>query len=57
MTYRERTKAFCAAVLLIAKNATIIIPIIEGIVYSIIDLVKPKKQDKEEIKDAEVSEK
>lgn len=66
MSYRERTKAFCAAILLIAKNATIVIPVIEGIIYTMIDMVKQIKEKKNgrhtqtglsEIRDAEVSEK
>ena len=57
MTYRERTKLTCASILLILKNATIVIPVIEGIIYSIWDLVKPEKKEKQdEVKttDAEV---
>ena len=56
MSYRERTKLVCASILLILKNATIIIPVVEGILYTIWDLVKPEKKEKkdEESKDAEV---
>lgn len=56
MTYRERTKAVCASILLILKNATIVIPVIEGILYTVWDLIKPEKKEKkdEEPKDAEV---
>lgn len=46
MTYIERTKAFCASILLILKNATIVIPVLEGIIYSIVDLVKVQKKVK-----------
>lgn len=57
MTYKERTKAVCASILLIIKNATVIIPVIEGIIYTIIDsisaLKKVKKDDQKIIKDAE----
>lgn len=58
MTYKERTKAVCASILLIIKNATVIIPVIEGIIYTIIDsisaLKKVKKDDQKIIKDAEI---
>lgn len=47
MTYKEKTKAICASILLIAKNATVIIPVIEGIIYTIIDLIRLKKGDKD----------
>lgn len=46
MTYKERTKAFCASILLILKNATVIIPVLEGIVYTIIDMVQAQKKIK-----------
>lgn len=46
MTYKEKTKAVCASILLIIKNATIVIPVIEGIIYSIIDLIEFKKKEK-----------
>lgn len=56
MTYKERTKAVCASILLIIKNATVIIPVIEGIIYTIIDsisaLKKVKKDDKKILQDA-----
>ena len=48
MTYRERTKAVCASILLILKNATVIIPVVEGIIYTIWDLVKPEKKEKKD---------
>lgn len=58
MTYKERTKAVWASILLIIKNATVIIPVIEGIIYTIIDsisaLKKVKKDDQKIIKDAEI---
>ncbi len=40
---------FLKAVLCILKNATIIIPLIEGVVYSVCDLVNPpiEKCDKD----------
>lgn len=44
MTYRERTKAFCASILLILKNATVIVPVLEGIVYTIIDMIQAQKK-------------
>ena len=47
MTYRERTKAVCASILLILKNATIVIPVIEGILYTVWDLIKPEKKEKQ----------
>lgn len=47
MTYKEKTKAICASILLIVKNATVVIPVIEGIIYSIIDLIQFKKKEKE----------
>ena len=60
MTYRERTKLVCASILLILKNATIVIPVVEGIIYSIWDLVKPDKKEKtnesEKITDTTASE-
>lgn len=46
MTYKERTKAFCASILLILKNATVIIPVFEGIVYTIIDMIQAQKKIK-----------
>lgn len=46
MTYKERTKAFCASILLILKNATVIIPVLEGIVYTIIDMIQVQKKIK-----------
>lgn len=46
MTYKERTKAFCASILLILKNATVIIPVLEGIVYTIIDMIQAQKKIK-----------
>lgn len=56
MTYKERTKAVCASILLIIKNATVIIPVIEGIIYTIIDsisaLKKVKKDDEKILQDA-----
>lgn len=48
MTYRERTKLTCASILLILKNATIVIPVIEGIIYAVWDLVKPEKKEKKD---------
>lgn len=45
MTYKEKTKLFCTSVLLIIKNATVIIPVLEGIIYTIIDLIHPTKKD------------
>lgn len=58
MTYREKTKAICASILLIIKNATVVIPILEGIIYSILDAVsalrKVKSDNKKIIRDAEV---
>lgn len=45
MTYKEKTKAICASILLIIKNATVVIPVIEGIIYSIIDLIQFKKKE------------
>ncbi len=57
MSYKERTKLVCASILLILKNATVIVPVIEGIIYTIWDVIhssKKKKESKEEIKDAEV---
>lgn len=57
MTYREKTKAICTSILLIVKNATVVIPVIEGIIYTIIDTVKAlkkvKKDDEKIVKDAE----
>ena len=57
MTYREKTKAICASILLILKNATVVIPVIEGIIYTLIDsisaLKKVKQDDKKIVKDAE----
>lgn len=47
MTYKEKTKAICASILLIIKNATVVIPVIEGIIYSIIDLIQFKKEKKD----------
>lgn len=44
MTYKEKTKAICASILLILKNATVVIPVIEGIIYSIVDLISTKKR-------------
>lgn len=61
MTYRERTKLVCASILLILKNATIVIPVVEGIIYSIWDLVKPEKKENKDdgsskkIKDVEAT--
>lgn len=46
MTYKDRTKAFCASILLILKNATVIIPVLEGIVYTIIDMIQAQKKIK-----------
>lgn len=46
MTYKERTKAFCASILLILKNATVVIPVLEGIVYTIIDMIQAQKKIK-----------
>lgn len=56
MTYRERTKAVCASILLILKNATVVIPVLEGIIYTIWDIIHPQKKDKEKVTvtDAEV---
>lgn len=54
MTYCERTKAVCASILLIVKNATIVIPVFEGIIYTIWDLFHSKKKEKDQdVKDAE----
>lgn len=57
MTYRERTKAICASILLILKNATVVIPVIEGIIYTLIDsislLKKAKKDGQKILQDAE----
>lgn len=46
MTYRERTKLTCALILLILKNLTIVIPVIEGVIYTVWDLIKPEKKEK-----------
>lgn len=51
MTYRERTKAVCASILLILKNATVVIPVLEGILYTIWDIIHPSKKDNKENKD------
>ena len=50
MTYREKTKAVCASILLIIKNATVVIPVIEGIIYTLIDTIKALKKVKEDDK-------
>lgn len=50
MTYREKTKAICASILLIIKNATVVIPVIEGIIYTLIDTIKALKKVKEDDK-------
>ena len=57
MTYRERTKAVCASILLILKNATVVIPVVEGIIYAIWDILKPqKKEQKNGTKEVEFEE-
>lgn len=48
MTYRERTKAICGSILLILKNATVIIPVIEGIIYTLIDSISTLKKAKQD---------
>lgn len=48
MTYRDRTKAICGSILLILKNATVIIPVIEGIIYTLIDSIKTIKKGKQD---------
>lgn len=49
MSYREKTKVICASILLILKNATVVIPVIEGIIYAAIDLFhSQKKEEKNE---------
>lgn len=40
---------FLKAILCILKNATIIIPLIEGVVYSFQKLVNPELEEKDEI--------
>lgn len=37
------------AVLCILKNATIVIPLVEGVVYSIQNLVNPPKKDDKDV--------
>lgn len=56
MSHKEKCQALFGSALVILKNVTVIIPIIEGMIYTIWDLVKPKKKEKkdEEPKDAEV---
>lgn len=46
MSHKERCQALFKSTLLILKNATIIIPIIEGMFFTIWDLVKPQKKEK-----------
>ena len=57
MTHKEKCQALFKSVLAILKNATIIIPVIEGMVYTIWDLVKPtKKENKKDETESETVE-
>lgn len=53
MSYKRGSLLF-KSILLILKNATIIIPLIEGVVYSVHDLLHPQLE--KEVKDVKAEE-
>lgn len=59
MSHKEKCQALFGSVLVILKNVTVIIPVLEGMIYTIWDLVKPKKKEKDnaEFKDTVAEEK
>ena len=53
----KKSKLLFGSILLILKNATVIIPLLEGVVSTIRDILKPKKEgvkDEQKTTDAEV---
>ena len=48
MSHKERCEALFKSTLVILKNATIIIPVLEGMVFTIWDLIKPQKKEKKD---------
>ena len=59
MSHKERCQALFGSVLVILKNVTVIIPVLEGMIFTIWDLIKPTKKEKvdAEIKDTVAEEK
>lgn len=53
MSHKERCQALFGSFLVILKNVTVIIPVLEGMIFTIWDLIKPTKKEKVDEKERE----